>query len=148
MKRGIEHSDLRNAGTDDGARGGDSAEIVRIVKRCEVDKLFELAAYLIIDAHRLTEALSSMHDAMSNRLDLSNAADRHAGFLAREPADDVFDCGGMVANGVRAPDTLAILRRQRENCLTANSFHLSASKLQVGSIRNGRFISADQLEFD
>jgi hypothetical protein len=91
MKRSIEDGDLGHSGSNNGSRCGDSAEVVRIVERSEIDEFLELSPHIIVNASGLRELLASVNDAVTYSIDLSDARDRHSRLVASEPTDDVFD---------------------------------------------------------
>ena len=67
-------------GAEHRARGGDAAQIVRIVQRRELDELLDPAPDVVVDPRRLGEPLTAVHDTVPHGLDVGDAADRHAGF--------------------------------------------------------------------
>jgi hypothetical protein len=118
------------------------------VKWREVDEILELASHLFVDADGVSEALASVHDAMSDCLDFSDARDGDAGLIAHEPTNAVFDSACVVANRVCAPYRFASRCRERENCFASDSLDQTTGESSVGGSGDCSFIGVDELKLD
>jgi hypothetical protein len=148
VKRRVEDGHLRHAGAQHRARRRDAAEIVRIVKRRELDEILELAPELVVDTGRLREPLSPVHDSVPDRLDLGDARDRDARLVAGHPLDDVFHGGSVIANRRRRLDGRAPLDAERQDRLPADALDLAAREATVAVVDDRVAFGGGELEFE
>ena len=112
MERGVEHRDLRDAGTEELARRVDALEVGRVVQRREVDAVLDLVDHRVVDEHRAGQLLAAVDDAMADGVDVGERLDaRHRGLGRDQPAQDVIEGGAVVAQRRRLGAPSACLRR-------------------------------------
>ena len=148
MERGVEHSDLWNAGSERRARRRDTAQVVRVVQRREFDQFLEAAPHVVIYARRVGEALAAVHDAVPHGFDLADLRDRDAGFVARQPGDDVLDSSRVVADGRGAFHRPAAGCFQRHDGFATDAIELAAGQAPVARLGDGRAVRVDELELE
>src|SRR5262249_44333177 len=70
MKRGIKHRHLRKSRPKQLPRRDDAFYVCRIVQGCKLYARFDLAKHVAGDQHRLSESLASVHDPVTDRVDV------------------------------------------------------------------------------
>ena len=75
MEGGVEDRHLGNILAEELARRHDALEVVRIMKRGQIDALFNALQDLAVDERRLGKQLAAVHYAMAHGLNVSRAFD-------------------------------------------------------------------------
>jgi hypothetical protein len=148
MKRGVEDRDLWHPGAQHRARGGDAAKVVRIVQGREVDQILDRAPHLVVDAHRLTESFTAVHDAVADGLDLRDPRDRGTRLLAREPADQVLDGRRVVAELDSGLHTRPAGRIQLDDRFAADPLDLATGQSAIRRRRDRCRVGVDELKLE
>ena len=99
MKRGIEHSNLRDVWQMDLA-GADSPEIVRVVEGRDVDIISDPFDYILVDQDGGAERFASMNDPVADSADLSLFG-QDSVVLAEEHCQNVFNGSRVLENFAR-----------------------------------------------
>ena len=112
VKSGIEDCDLRRRLAEDLPQRPNSAQVVGIMERRQVDAVFDSLQHLIVDDDRFLEQLAAMHHAVSHRVDVSQTANLvDPGAIRCQPAQHIIECCRDIADGrgQLLPDTCAVL---------------------------------------
>jgi hypothetical protein len=67
----------------------------------QVDHVLDPSKHDVVDANTALEALATVHDAMTDGLDLTDCADNGPGLGGCQPRDDVLDRRANVSEGRR-----------------------------------------------
>ena len=148
MERGVEDGDLWNSRPEHRPRGADSAEIVRVVQRGELDEILDLVPDPVVDERRPAESLSTVNDAMSDGLNFADRRDRDARVGAGQPFDDEFDGGGVVADHLGGFLRSLIRARECDDRFTADALDLAAGDATVARLGDRGLVGIDELEFE
>ena len=148
MKGRVEYGYLRYVRSEDCARSRYAAKIVRIMKRREIDEVFELAAHIVSHARRVREALSTMNETMSDCFYLADGCDGYPGLVTDEPRHYVFDRSQVIADRSRRFHEIVSRGIQCDDRLATNALDLTASKPAVSRLRDHRSVGIDKLKLD
>ncbi len=92
MKRGIEDSDAWQSFAEYFARGVDAFDVGRIVKRCQINAIFDAAQDFICNQNGLLEVFAAMNDAMTDGVYVCDALDiSDSRFFRTRPTQNKFD---------------------------------------------------------
>src|SRR5215472_4177367 len=149
VKRGVEDSDLGQSCPEDVSRGADAFDISRIVQRRKIDAAFNAAHDFVVDQHRVRKLLATMHHSMTDRVNISHAADSFdAGFFAADPMHNQIDGRARIAERGGRLLRRTFARSQRYQGFAADAFDFTPRQATISLLFDLLQIRFDQLELD
>ena len=136
MESCIENGNLRNSRPERGTRGLDSLEVVGIVQWRELDRLFDAAQHVVVDAYRQPEPLTTVCHTMTHSLDLGDARYWHRRRVAGKPGQQMLEYGPVIAERRRAAHRRFVLRGNGVDRLAADPLVLPARQELIGIRRH------------
>jgi hypothetical protein len=102
MERRIKNNDLGDAGSEQFTGCLDSFQIRRVVKRCEVNAIFNSFDHFFIDHHGSGKFLAPVYDPMAHGMNITKRANRNDIRIRRDnPSKQIVECGAVITQGSR-----------------------------------------------
>src|SRR5581483_8311379 len=147
MKGCIEDCDLRYILPEQRARRNYAFDVVRIVKRCEIDAVFNAFEDTIIDQRGFLEQLATVYHTMPDCVHVGSALDfGNPGLVRSNIADDVIECRTHVAQRRCNRSSRVVAVADPDNGFPADSLYFSSAKAIVFRKLNFLEVTSDNLE--
>src|SRR5262245_51134442 len=115
----------------------DSFDVGWIVQRRELYAILDCTQHVVVDHDRMGEVFATMHDSMSNGMNVCNALDRINRSVRTSPTKNELDSALSVANRRCRQFLFVTLRLQRDDGFTADSLDGPTRKSLIGIASNG-----------